>query len=996
VTYLWAGVLAALTISTLSSSQVAALEGRRVSRVEFVGEQPLDEKDLAAAQPIQPGDPFSRDNVSTAIDSLFATGRFTDIQVEAEPAADGIVLRFVTKAQWFVGHVGAEGKISSPPNRGHIINATGLDLGEPFEDALVPDAEGHVRGLLERNGLYEGTVKTEITRDPDAQQINLTFLVKAGKRARYDTPVIQGDAKLSATTIARATGWKRFLIGGYKQVSEQRTRSAVRGVLRKYQRQERLMAQVEIRGLEYEKDKRRVKPTLYLNAGPKVKIRALETKVAKRNLRKYVPVYEEQRVDDDLLVEGARNLRDFFQRQGYYDTDIDFRQRPEKNDEVVIEYVISRGQRYKLVNVQVQGNRYFDTETIRERMFLEPAGFVRFRHGRYSEAMRKKDAENVENLYKANGFRDIKVTSTIARDYKGKTGDIAVTFHIDEGRQWFVSSLQLDGVSKLNRDELLGKLSTGDGQPYSETNVASDRNAILTAYYSNGFPDSTFEWSTSPGPEPNRVILHYKIVEGQQKFIRDILISGLQTTRMNLVDKRLTIAPGETLSPLAVTESQKELYNTGVLAKVTTAVQNQDGTTSDKHVIYDIEEADRYNFNIGFGAEFARLGGTSTDLTTPAGSTGFSPRLSLDVSRINLLGIGHFASLRGRVSTLDKRASFDYTAPRFQDVNGRNITFTALWEDSRDVRTFSSRREEASIQISDQFTKALTGLFRYTWRHVSTSDVVIPTLLVPQLLQPVRIGMISANFAHDRRNDPVETTRGIFTTADIGVAASYLGSQRNFVRGLIRNASYHRLTKNVLLARETSFGAILPFSVPTGVASQDEVPLPERFFGGGNSSLRAFPENQAGPRDTGFSPEGVFRSQPTGFPLGGDALFVNMTEVRFPLIGDNIKGVLFHDMGNIYTDVGSISFRASQRNLQDFNYMVHAAGIGIRYRTPIGPVRVDLAYSINPPSFLGFKGTTLDLLQCNPSSTGPLPSVCTPVQQTISHFQFFFSIGQTF
>jgi outer membrane protein insertion porin family len=121
-----------------------------------------------------------------------------------------------------------------------------------------------------------------------------------------------------------------------------------------------------------------------------------------------------------------------------------------------------------------------------------------------------------------------------------------------------------------------------------------------------------------------------------------------------------------------------------------------------------------------------------------------------------------------------------------------------------------------------------------------------------------------------------------------------------------------------------------------------------------------------------------------------------MTEVRFPLIGDNIKGVLFHDMGNIYTDVGSISFRASQRNLQDFNYMVHAAGIGIRYRTPIGPVRVDLAYSINPPSFLGFKGTTLDLLQCNPSSTGPLPSVCTPVQQTISHFQFFFSIGQTF
>ena len=123
----------------------------------------------------------------------------------------------------------------------------------------------------------------------------------------------------------------------------------------------------------------------------------------------------------DLLVEGARNLRDFFQRQGYYDTDIDFRQRPEANDEVIIEYVIARGQRYKLVDVAVEGNRYFDTETIRERMFLEPAGFIRFRHGRYSEAMRKKDATDIENLYKANGFRDVKVTSTVTGGFPNKS-----------------------------------------------------------------------------------------------------------------------------------------------------------------------------------------------------------------------------------------------------------------------------------------------------------------------------------------------------------------------------------------------------------------------------------------------------------------------------------------------------------------------------------------------------------------------------------------------
>jgi outer membrane protein assembly factor BamA len=135
-------------------------------------------------------------------------------------------------------------------------------------------------------------------------------------------------------------------------------------------------------------------------------------------------------------------------------------------------------------------------------------------------------------------------------------------------------------------------------------------------------------------------------------------------------------------------------------------------------------------------------------------------------------------------------------------------------------------------------------------------------------------------------------------------------------------------------------------------------------------------------------------SQPTGFPLGGNALFFNNVELRFPFLGPNIQGVFFHDMGNVFSSVGNISFRFSQKNLQDFDYSVHAAGFGIRYRTPVGPIRLDLAYSINPPSFIGFSGTPQELLQCNPNL--PPQGPCVGVKQSISHFQFFFSIGQTF
>src|ERR1039457_4454205 len=150
------------------------------------------------------------------------------------------------------------------------------------------------------------------------------------------------------------------------------------------------------------------------------------------------------------------------------------------------------------------------------------------------------------------------------------------------------------------------------------------------------------------------------------------------------------------------------------------------------------------------------------------------------------------------------------------------------------------------------------------------------------------------------------------------------------------------------------------------------VPLPERFFGGGGSSLRGFPEYQSGPRD----PE-------TGFPIGGNALFFNQTELRFPLIGEDVGGVLFHDFGNTFSGASNFSFRVKQDGLKDFDYMVHAAGFGIRYRTPIGPFRVDLAYSINPPRFFGFKGTEQDLVNAGVNPCQKAVNQCT--QQSVSH-----------
>ncbi|MBI3665992.1 MAG: BamA/TamA family outer membrane protein, partial [Acidobacteria bacterium] len=244
----------------------------------------------------------------------------------------------------------------------------------------------------------------------------------------------------------------------------------------------------------------------------------------------------------------------------------------------------------------------------------------------------------------------------------------------------------------------------------------------------------------------------------------------------------------------------------------------------------------------------------------------------------------------------------------------------------------------------------------------------------------VRVGLLSAGYVQDRRDDPLDAHHGIHNTLDLGAAGRFTGSEVNFLRVLGQNSTYHPLTRRVLVARTTQFGALVPYGSPRRV-----IPLPERFFSGGSNSHRGFPINQAGLRDL-----------VTGFPLGGDGLLFNSVELRFPVRGEDFGGVLFHDMGNVFSEPQNVTLRFRQRPAQfdadgkvtaeDFDYMVHAVGFGVRYRTPIGPLRVDVAYSINPPRFVGFVGSREELLAGKGASA----------PQRISHFQFHISLGQTF
>ncbi len=950
-------------------------EGTPIVSVQFEPvAQPIPAERLIALLPLKIGTEFETANLRAAIQRLYATGEYTDIVVEGRSARNGVEVVFKTERQWFVGGVGIAGKLKRPPTRGQLYAAANLELGRPVVPEEIDSAVKQVGALMRSNGFCAADVTSGLTSDAAHQQQRINLYVRPGERARLRPPVVSGNSVLPPEEVAKATRWRGLL--GWKNATQANLNSGVARVRRRYRKEGRLLARVSLVSTACNAKTREVTPTLFVSGGPKVRVQATGANISERKLKKYVPIYGVGAVDRDLLAEGATNLRDYFQSQGYFDADVDYQFKQAGPDREDIIYSINPGQRHRLVRIDVLGNRYFDVDTIRERMYIQPAGRLRYRHGRYSLGFVRRDRQSIEALYRSNGFRDVSVDIQTIGAYRGKRNDMAVVVKIAEGSQYLVGEISVTGVQKLDKGRITSGLASVPGQPFSEINVVIDRDHIIGLYSAAGFPDATFAWTMRPGPEPHRISIEYIITEGPRFYVRDVLLLGRQRTRDSLLEPDLLVRKGQPLSLNSMSRTQQNFNNLGIFERVGLAVQNPDGEIERKYVVYDLEEARRYRMSLGFGAEIARLGsGPTTDFQNPGGTTGFSPRVSFDLTRLNLWGLAHRAVLAARVSTLEQLGSVNYLWPRFRGVIGREVTFSFLADKSVNINTFTSERVEGLAQLSQALTRASTVVGSLSFRRVSVTNLQIEPLLVPLLAQPARVGFLSGSYLFDRRDNPVDASRGIFSTIETGISARFLGSQRSFTRLLATNATYHPFRKNLVLARRIQFGWLAPFDVPPGVPSSQSIPLPERLYAGGPSSHRGFPQNQSGPRDA-----------VTGFPLGGNALLIHNTELRFPFWGENIHAVLFHDMGNTYSTIQQISFRVHQRNIADFNYMVHAVGFGLRYRTPVGPFRADFAYSINPPKFFGLQGTTQQLLS----------GTAQHVQQQISHFQFFISIGQAF
>jgi len=986
----------------------------------------VDQKRWLQLIPQQVGKPLDRELIRESIHKLHSSGRFADIRVEAERTPDGkVVLSFFTVPNYFVGSVTVEG-VPNRPTAGQVTNASKFQLGDLFTPDQVELALANIKLLMQENGYYRSSVSVEEHKDPARQQISILFKVTPGPQARVGNVSVTGNPGYSQAQIQDIAKMRSG-----KPVSVQRVTNALNRLRKKYQKQNRLLAQVSISKKSYREEANAVDYTFDIAPGPKVQIAAEGFKIGRGALKKNVPVFEENAVDEDLLNEGRRNLLNYLQSRGYFDAKVGIKQRSDAaGDALLITYVIDPGARHKLVRIEFVGNKYFLTDRLLSRMQVHPASRFESR-GKYSQGLLSGDIHGLEDLYRANGFQQVKITSNVLDDYEGHENDLVLKILVDEGAQTLVGAFHMEGNQAFTEAQLAAEINTAVGQPFSEYDIAQDRDNLLNYYFNHGFPNASFEAAAKPMPgEPNRMEVTFKINEGQQVFVDNVFVSGLNHTKPFIVQRELQVKPGDPLSQAAMLQTQQRLYDLGIFSQVGTAVQNPNGNEPDKNVLVDVEEAKRYAFNYGIGLEFQTGQPSAVGSNQAKGNTGVSPRVSLSVTRLNFRGRDHTITFKADVGSLQQRGLVSYTAPRWFNSSKWKLSLTAFYDNTIDVTTFTSQRLEGSVQAEETVSKATTLAYRFTYRRVKASNIDISPDQIPLLSLPVRVGEPGFSYIRNKRDNNLETTKGSYDTIDAAVASSIFGSEADFSSILAQNATYHAFGKNrpqdkkFVFARslrigvETAFGDTVilppgqacPNPTQSSCPSTTVIPLAERFFTGGGNSHRGFGLNQAGPRDP-----------VTGFPLGGSALFLNNFELRLPpptlpYVQDNLGFSIFEDAGNVFTDGRNmldnllrwrqkdpqLCLQPATANQCDYNYISHAVGVGVRYKTPIGPVRFDFGYNLNPPAFPSCQavpnvnGQAQSSYCVNATTSNGTATLPYFVPQHTSHFNVYFSIGQSF
>jgi len=893
ITLMWLGV------ANWSAAQdrpvTPALFGRTIDRIEFVADQPVDENRYGPAIGLKPGDRITRSALKEAIQALYDTGRFSHISAHADVINQEVLLQFRLRLNYYFSRFFIEGRVDLDDRL--PWEAISLPIGERFTDEGLESARLAVIGYLKNRGFNQPEVKVGITKDEVRRQVDTTFVVQPGGLATIRSITIAGVPAEEQAAVRKEFSFK---------TGEEYQRRRLDGrmdALKRYFVSRGYLAAVANLEEHHQAADNTVALELEISNFGEVRVSVEGFKIRQEQLRRMLPVLAGEGLEPGLLEEGLRYLQDYMENQGYPEAEVRIDEELENSGVRNLRYVIDTGRKVTVKDVLFRGNRAFSRGELLTVIQIQPARFLQ--KSVYSVSKLDSDVASLLALYRAAGYLNALVIPLL--EPQEDLESLTITFECEEGVRSLTGAVMFNGNRTLDDDVLRGVIELEPGGYYSPYVAERDRQSIIEAYNNRGFLQPRVTYRLGDPDRNQNYPVEFEVVEGVQAVIDDIVIVGNDHTSESAIRRRFRFGSGEPLNLGSLLETQQDLYDMGTFDFVRVAPQNPESTAPYQNVVVRVEEARQFSLRYSLGYEQrAKVRGM------------------LELHNLRIPGTQRRADLRFRLSAIERGAilSFRQSQISFLPVNSY-FTFSVR---EKEELSFDAARVNLSYQYSRPIGDHSWGQFRYRFRNVRVSNVKAASEIGRED-EPRNLSTFSGVYINDTRDNYLDPQRGFFTSTDLSLTTKLLGSN-NYVSVFTQNSYYRRLPASFLLALGLRFGLALPYG------GDDDIPISERYYAGGAYSLRGFKTGLAGPLDP-----------VTDNPVGGNALLIGNLEVRYPFLRI-FKIAGFYDGGNVFRTFRKISA----------NDISHTLGIGLRVKTPLGPVRVDYGFNMNLPSELRARG----------------------------------------
>ena len=951
--------------STLTTTELlSSYEGQTVSNVELAGRPDLKGEQFERLKSLVTqgsGQPLDLERIQESIEALKNTGQFQDVELSVRPEMNGIRVTFLLKPAYYIGQYRFPGALKGSFSYSRLLQVSNYPIQEPYSALDLQKAELALSTHFHREGYFQSTINATLQTDPTHLLANVDFNTVLSRRARFGSVTISGVSPEAAVKLQRSLTSYRARLRGVAvrpgaTYSYRRLQSGARYLQRQLVAEDHLAAKVEVSVGNYMAHSNRTDVTFVATPGPSIRVRATGARVRGRTLRRLVPMFQTNLFNKELVQEGQQNLVAYFQSRGYFDAQV-HSDIEEGLNGTTVRYEITRGQRGKVIEVGIVGNHHFSTQDLLAHVTVRRSRL--FSRGKYSDQLIRASTRNLANIYQNAGYSSVQIDPQVTRVNK----NLALVFHLTEGPVDLVGSFQIEGCSFPISQLAPAGLRIGPGKPYSPYLMNQDRNEIVAHYLHLGYLTATFDAIVEPSAgQPHRVHVVYRVTEGQQVKTARVITIGRGRTRQNVVNRTANLVSGHPLSQDQMLSAESRLYDLGVFDWAEIDPKRPITYQDEEDVLIKLHEAKRSVITTSFGFEVINRGGSVPSGTvavpglppvglpstfTTSEKTFWGPSGSFTYTRRALWGTADTFSTNAFAGRLDQRASATYTVPWFQS-DSWTASATGSFEHTSENPVYTALIGRGTLEFRKSLdVRSTKNLFlRYTYSRTSITELLIPDLVPPQD-RFVRLSTVSAAYSRDTRDFVLDAHKGTYQSLELSFNPLWLGSSANFARLLGQVAYYKNIGAGVIWANSARLGLQHPFG-------SSFVPLSEEFFTGGGSTLRGFPLNGAGPQDTipaCGNPADPATCTHIQVPTGGNQLVILNSEFRIPVpIKKGFGIAVFYDGGNAFQTIGI-------HNLLD-NYS-NTVGGGLRYSTPIGPIRLDVGHNLSP--IPGIKATQIFL-----------------------------------